>query len=162
MIDYLTPSLEELLENTLLTDLVFSNESFEHRFEREWELSLEEIDSRMCSLRPVFEQYLGHLKYDKTLCKVIRRYALSFVTKDQDHIQFFGNPLLGVYPVRFTEDDRLAWFDDVLDTDDIQLSRAVKSAEGIDPNFVVSSDAMNQSMIWLLHGFHHSKLISPQ
>ena len=162
MIDYLTPSLEELLDNTLLADLVWSNESFEHHFEREWELSLEEYDSRLCSLRPVFEQHLSHLKYDLKLCKAIRRFALSFVTKDQDHIQFFGNPLIGVYPVRFTEDDRLAWFDDVLDCDDIRLGRAVKSAEGIDPNFVVSSDAMNQSVIWLLHQIHQSKQISPK
>jgi hypothetical protein len=68
--------------------------------------------------------------------------------------------LIGVHKVRFTDDDRLAWFDDVLDVDEISLTNQLHSAPTINPDFMVSGDAMNHSFIWLLHKFHTSDKLS--
>ena len=78
------------------------------------------------------------------------------------HIQFFGSILIGVHKVRFTDDDRLAWFDDVLDVDEISLTNSLHSVPTINPEFMVSGDAMNHSFIWLLHKFHTSSKLSTQ
>lgn len=106
-----------------------------------------------------FDSVCGHLKFDNKLAKLIHRYANHFATKNEEHIQFFGSMLLGVHKVRFTEDDRLAWYNDILDVDESELTDAVENCPTIEPEFVVSSDAMNQSFIWLLHRFHHSRLM---
>jgi hypothetical protein len=106
-----------------------------------------------------FTKVCGHLKFDAKLAKQIRRYANHFATKNEEHIHFFGSMLLGVHKVRFTEDDRLAWYNDILDCDEIELIEAVQNCPTIEPEFVVSSDPMNQSFIWMLHQFHHSKLL---
>ena len=113
-------------------------------------------------LKGVFEKHCPNVKFDSRLAKAIKRYAMAFVTKNEEHIQFFGSILLGVYKVRFLDDDRLAWFDDILDCDEIALDAELHSLPTINESFVVSSDSMNHSFIWLLHGFHHTKLCSVQ
>ena len=125
-------------------------------------LSLEAFDPKMNGsfIRDVFESECKNLKIDMRLAKTIQRYAMAFVTKNEEHIQFFGSILIGVHKVRFTDDDRLAWFDDVLDVDEISLTNQLHSAPTINPDFMVSSDAMNHSFIWLLHKFHTSDKLS--
>lgn len=107
-------------------------------------------------IKAVFQEHLGHLVPDAKLAKAIRSYSLAFLTKNEVHIQFFGSPLLGVYPVRFTDDDRLAWFDDVLDCDEITLTNDLHNCPTINPDFIVASDSFNQTIVFLLHLVHHS------
>lgn len=128
--------------------------------DEEWALSLEEMSydniPGHSQMRRVFEDHLGHLVPDMRLVKAIRKYALAFVTKNEAHIQFFGSPLLGVYPVRFTDDDRLTWFDDVLDCDEISLTSDLHRCPNVNPDHNVASDSFNESIGYLLHLVHHS------
>lgn len=113
-------------------------------------------------IRGVMDQHLSHLKFDKQFAARVRRYALAFVTKNEDHIQFFGNALLGVYPVRFTDDDRNNWFDQVMNCEERALRHDLLELPTVIKDWIVSSDTMNQSVIYLLHRVHHSKQMSPQ
>lgn len=122
-------------------------------------LSIESMGTNIptrSEMREVFETELGALVPDAKLAKAIRSFVLAFVTKNEDHIHFFGSPLLGVYPVRFTDDDRLAWFDDILDCDEIHLTSRLHRCKSVNPDHIVASDAMNESIGYLLHLFHHS------
>lgn len=154
--EYVRPEINRgLLKNP---DSFVAMESSDHAFHDALQLSLEAYDANINGdyLSKAFENVCGHLKFDNKLAKQIKRYANGFVTKNEEHIQFFGSMLLGVHKVRFVDDDRLTWFDDILDCDEIELTGAVHNCPTINQEFVVSSDAMNQSFIWMLHKFHTS------
>lgn len=128
-------------------------------------LSMESLSTNVpttSEMRKVFDSLLGHLVPDHKLAKAIRSFCMAFVTKNDDHIQFFGSPLLGVYPVRFTDDDRLAWYDDILDCDEIFLTSQLHNCSTVNPEHIVASDPMNESIIYLLNLFHHSTRLNPK
>lgn len=135
----------------------------------EWDeleqLSFEALSTNIptvSEMRKVFDTELGHLVPDQKLAKAIKTFAIAFVTKNEDHIQFFGSPLLGVYPVRFTDDDRLTWYDDILDCDEIQLTSRLHNCSTVNPEHIVASDPMNESIVYLLNLFHHSTRLNPK
>lgn len=108
--------------------------------------------------RDVFNDECADLAIDAKLAKRIHTYQVDFTQKNEEHIGFFGQNLLGVHIVRFDPSDRDRWFDDVLDADEIALTQRIHALPGINPEFNVSSDVMNLSCIWLLHRLFNSKL----
>jgi len=112
------------------------------------------------TIKSVFADIGKDIKFDKRLLKEISKYVNGFITKNEDSIHFFGDTLIGVYPVKFVKEDRDSWFDDVLELDDLTLKRDLHSLPSIDPKFVVSSDVTNLTYIWLVHGIYNSKHLS--
>jgi hypothetical protein len=112
------------------------------------------------TIHQLFEEYGSHIKFDKKMLKRLTRYVSSFVNKNEDSINFFGDALIGVYPVKYTKEDKDIWFDEVLDMDELSLKKDLHSLESINTSFVVSSDATNQSFIWVAHKFATSKHLS--
>ena len=111
-------------------------------------------------IKRVFQSHLEHLKPDNNLARHIRIYEQSFANKNNEHVSFLGSALLGVYPIRFTTDDRDMFFDEVLDADEYDIKKDLFDLPCIDPSFKVSSDVFNQSCIYLLHLLYHSKMLS--
>ena len=105
-----------------------------------------------------FEQCCGSLPIDASLAKAIIRYETSFVTKNADHIAFFGGHLLGVNPVKFLPSDQNIWFDEILQTDPEVLTQALSEFRELNNERIVSSDAMNLSCTWLAHKLLNSNL----
>lgn len=65
-------------------------------------------------VRTVFDKHFADVKIDQNLCRRIIDHTLRFMNKNEDHIEFFGGVFIGVVPFKFTEDDREAFFDDVV------------------------------------------------
>lgn len=101
----------------------------------------------------VFDKYGEDLKFDRRLMKRVITYVSAFVNKNEDSINFFGDALIGVYPVKFTPEDKGIWFDDVLDLDDLSIRKELRSLEVINPSWNVSSDVTNHSYGWVAHKF---------
>jgi hypothetical protein len=95
---------------------------------------------------------------DKALLKRLVSYETEFTHRNADHIAFFSGNLLGVDKVRFKPSDWANWFDDVLKIDDTDLRQAIHSLPTVNKDFVVSSDVMNISCMWLIHAFYNSNL----
>lgn len=113
------------------------------------------------TLKGVFNEVGASVKFDRNLAKRIRKYVNSFVTKTADSINFFGDALIGVYPVKYTTEDRNMWFDEILDIDEFTLRSEVYSLPTIDPiQRKVASDLVNNSFIWCLHRFNSSTELS--
>lgn len=108
----------------------------------------------------VFDTYGSGVKFDKRFTKDLHKYVSAFVNKNEDSVNFFGDALLGVYPVKFTNEDKSIWFDEVLDIDEVSIRKDLHSLECIDPSFRVSSDVTNQSYVWVLHNVLKSKHLS--
>lgn len=109
-----------------------------------------------------FEKHLGGLQLNPAFVKSLRDYTNQFITKNDSHVKFFGGHFLGVYPVRWTEEEREVWFDDILHVDDVALEDDLHSLEAINTDWIVSSDTFNLSAMYLLHAIHVSKLTTTQ
>lgn len=107
-------------------------------------------------VKSVFAEATEHLKFDKDLMKKIHGYSIYFVNKNPDHIAFFGGNLLGVQTIRFKEEDKDRWFDDVLDIDEYFLKDEFHSLEKINSEWKVSSDVFYLSCAALLNKIYNS------
>lgn len=95
------------------------------------------------TVREVLDKHFADVKFDRALCQRIINYTVRLMNRDADHSAFFGGVLMGVNPIRFYDNDRELWFDDVIQVDDDLLQYDFNHAEGIDPNHNVASDCFN-------------------
>lgn len=113
------------------------------------------------TIKEAFAKNCPNLVPNRQLARALAVYANRFLTKNQEHISFFGGNLIGVYPIKFTIADRNEWFDTILDTDEVELTTDVHNTMFVNPKFHVTGDLFNLSMPYLLHILHHSKELSP-
>jgi hypothetical protein len=107
----------------------------------------------------VFEEECKELEVDAKLAKALHQYQVAFITKNRDHIEFFGGHLLGVHVVKFMPADRDRWFNEIVQVDDGPLENHLRRLPIIDPKHkIVASDTMNLSCIYLTHKIFKSKL----
>jgi hypothetical protein len=111
----------------------------------------------------VFEKHVGGLNIDRKWAENLRKFTNSFITKNDNHVKFFGGHFLGVYPTHWVDQDRTDWFDDILSdnntkVDDIGLTSDLHALDAINTDWIVSSDPYNLSCLYLLHAIHKSNL----
>ncbi len=114
------------------------------------------------SIRDVFEGACSNLLFDASLIKRLRVYESSFVGRNADHIEFFGGHLLGVTPVKFLPGDRMRWFDEIVPADELHLKEELYALPAINPEWIISSDVMNLSVAWVIHGIYTSTKLTPE
>lgn len=112
------------------------------------------------SIKSVFEKELSRLKVDRRLVRNVGDYERSFVNRSEDHIAFLGGVLMGTPPLRFHQSDRNAWFDEILEVDDVVLKNELHALPSVNPTFKVASDPLNLSVTYLLHAIHKSSGLS--
>lgn len=118
-------------------------------------------------IKTVFDDMCSSIPFDMALMRKVCELESRFVSKKQEHIEFFGGNLTGVQVVRFTQADRDRLFIDVLDCDDAELEERIYALKDptdphqkkplINPEWNVVSDVFNMACVWLIHSFHHSK-----
>lgn len=114
------------------------------------------------SIQAVFADECSHLEMDAKLTKRLHAYQVGFVNKNDEHIKFFGGNLLGVETVRFLDQDRDRWFDEILEVDADPLEERLLALPEVNAEFHVSSDTMNLSCVWLTHAIFNSKKLSEE
>lgn len=110
------------------------------------------------TVKDVFENENKNLAFDKELAFSLHRYKQNFINRNKEHAAFFGGNLLGVNVVRFVSSDSDNWFDNILEADEELLKERLHALPGINPEWHVSSNVMNLSCAYLVHGFFHSAL----
>lgn len=111
------------------------------------------------NIKAIFDDVCSNLVIDNNLAKKIEDYRYAFVAKNEDHLEFFGNNLTGANTVLFTSTDRDKWFSEILGVDEIQLKDRCHKI--INPTFyMVASDVMNLSCVWLAHAFYRTTKMS--
>lgn len=105
------------------------------------------------NIKEVFEQHCSHLVFDQKLLRKVMDYEQRFVNKNDVHIRFFGGNLMGVDPVRFKDEDRNKWFDEVMDVDEDSLEDDLHALPEVVTHRHVSSDVMNLACLWMIHKF---------
>lgn len=125
------------------------------------DVSLEAIVPKR-NIKAVFDELCVDLKIDNQFCRQIRSFAQYFITKNSDHINFFGTGLLGVYPLRWTSEDRSRWLDDILEVDESALEQEIHSLPHIRTDWVRASDVVNNSFVYVLHRLDNATTLDPK
>lgn len=108
-----------------------------------------------------FSGELSYLKPDLKLARHITNFALNFANLNEEHINFFGSNLLGVYKIVFTDDMRFDFFGDyILNADEHDLTYGLHHLSCIEPSRKVTSDVVSHTIIYLIHLFWNSTLIN--
>jgi len=113
------------------------------------------------------EKHFVHVKFNAPLAKAIRAYKLSYLTASSDHIEFYGDGLIGVNNVWFKTSfenrlfnsilsiDRHSLLEDLKDVDDDGASKLVPA---IVPSRKVSGDIYNIVLLYMVYRFKTSSL----
>ncbi len=110
------------------------------------------------TIKHVFDEAFEGVKFDKDFCKRIVQYSLRYMNRNDDHAAFFGGVLLGVNPIRFLDQDRDTWYNEVLDIDEDLLAHAFRKVKSINFEFKVMSDVFNYTPIYVCHRLEQTKL----
>ena len=109
-------------------------------------------------IKAVFEKLCSHLEPNEKLAKQLREFRVAFMTKNPEHMAFFGGNLTGVQVVRFTPKDRDKFFSDICLVDEYELEEELCKTSEIKAEWKVSSDALNHMCMWLIHIYNTSEL----
>lgn len=112
------------------------------------------------TLQEVFDKHFQKTKFDARLAKEVYKFQVGYVNNNPEHLEFFGGNLLGVQVVRFKDSDLNKFYNDVLDIDYLELSNDLKHTEGINHDWIISSDTFNLTIMYMIHRFLTSKLIN--
>lgn len=107
----------------------------------------------MTTIREVFRAAGAEIEFqaDRALLERLAKYQRDFVNRDEEHINFFGSNLAGVYRMRFRQQDRDDFFLNIANLDEIDLADAIKKVDYLDPKWKRPNDPMNLACIWMMH-----------
>lgn len=103
------------------------------------------------AVKDIFDALVDDLVINERWVRTLRRYVYGFATKDNDHTEFFGSPYLGTHRILFKTSDRVEFFRDIIDVDEVRLRDQLIKTKWVNKDFKVSSDAFNLSIVYLMH-----------
>lgn len=107
----------------------------------------------------IMEKYTGHVKIDRALAKRLHDFANKFVNKNEDHINFFGSNLSGVYSIYFTTMDKNELMIDVFgDIEDGAIRKEIRALPYVGSNWVVATEPVTVVCMYMVHRFLNSDL----
>lgn len=114
------------------------------------------------TLDEVFDEHLGHLKFNQALATELYRFQVRFVNKNEEHMAFFGGKLLGVHVVRFSDQDFTNFFD-IIDIDPDKITHEiVHHIPEIKGTWKVTNDVLSMTTMYLIHKFLTTNLMSEE
>lgn len=114
------------------------------------------------AIKDIFDQMVGDLIIDQHWVRSLRRYVMGFVSRNNDHVEFFGSPYMGTHRIVFKTSDRTDWFRDIIDIDDVLLKDELIKCKWVNKDYHVSSDPFNLSIVYLMYRVQQSFLSKAQ
>lgn len=117
-------------------------------------------------LKKAFDGVLPDLKIDNEFIKNFNSWYTDILTRNDQHVSFFGSVLLGVYSIKFTTDDTNYFWDVLLQADREEFRSTLHSLTVEDKkgkNMIVKTnrviyDETNNAFFYLMHRIAISKL----
>lgn len=107
----------------------------------------------MITLSDVLDEAFKHAKFDKAMADAVYRFQVAYLNRDREHLAFFGSNLLGVHVIRWRVKETVQFFHDVCGVDAMHLEREIRRVTTIVHEYVISSDPLNLTMMYLIHRF---------
>lgn len=137
----------------LTHDIFINNEPISNVF---YKVNIDK--SSIKDIKDVFYYHLNGLNFDKELINKLNMFRLAWSQKDDIYIEFLGSNLLGVHPIRFSENDENNILVNILNIDKNTLKTDIFNLEDIKKNWKITSNAANLTLMYLMHGFIKSDL----
>lgn len=105
----------------------------------------------MKTIKEVFDKHLGNMSIDSHFLKQVKNFQHYFLTKNDDHLHFFAEPLVGVYNIKWTTKETDMWWGDICQVDEDEVSDDYLTVPEVNPNFEISSKAINILFLYLIY-----------
>lgn len=103
------------------------------------------------AVKDIFDNMADDLVINQRWASTLKRYVHGFASKNNDHLDFFNSPFLGTHRVVFKTSDRVEFFNDIIDLDEVRLRDELIKTRWINKDFKVSSEPFNLSIVYLCH-----------
>lgn len=113
-------------------------------------------------LKEVFDREFANVRFDGKMVKALYQFQINFISRNHEHMEFFGSNLLGVHVIRFKPSDVERFFSDVLDLDYNYIVGKVREVKTINHTFKVSGDVLNLTLMYVMHRCLTSKEMTKQ
>jgi len=111
----------------------------------------------MCKLFKLLEEHIGR-KIDEKLLKDIGRFRMSWVNRNEDHIEWLSSRYLGLVITRFSVTDFRVLFNEIMKIKDIdKLQEDIYHFKEVNKNFKVSSNVYNVVLFGLMAYYSQRK-----
>lgn len=111
------------------------------------------------NLNDVYDQYL-HLKIDQELFESLKTFRISWAQKNEEHIDYLGDSLIGCYRIVFSVLDEDVFYRDILGLDKDILQKELWNVKGIFKEMKVASNAFYLTCVYLMHLYTNNRSIS--
>lgn len=110
------------------------------------------------TIQDVLSQYIT-IKADEDLYNKLKQFRLMWAQKSDEYVEFLGNTLTGVQPIRFSTLDEDIFYG-ILECDQNELQDEIYKADGIVKTFRIVSNSTHISLFYLMHLFCNSKYVN--
>lgn len=102
-------------------------------------------------IHELMENFKPAKTFDENFYNLLRSFRLSWAQKSDDYIEFLGNNLTGVYPIRFSIQDEEILYNDIYGIDQKEFQQEVYKVKGIDKNLRTISNATFILLMYTAH-----------
>lgn len=113
----------------------------------------------MKTIKEVFDHHLRDMVFDNQFVKQVKNFQHYFLTKNDDHLHFFAEPLVGVYNIKWTTKETDMWWSDICQVDEDEITDDYLAVPDVNPKFEISGKAINVLFLYLIHRVETSSLI---
>lgn len=113
----------------------------------------------MKTIKEVFDHNLRDMVFDNQFVKQVKNFQHYFLTKNDDHLHFFAEPLVGVYNIKWTTKETDMWWSDICQVDEDEVTDDYLAVPDVNPKFEISGKAINVLFLYLIHRVETSSLI---
>lgn len=111
------------------------------------------------TIKELFDERVK-VKFDRKLMKKIYKFQLEFISKNEDHMAFFGGNLTGVHVLRFTDKDFNYFYQDIIKIDPNDVKENLKYVKELNLDWKIVTDVFNLTTMYMVHRFYTSPLLS--
>jgi len=114
--------------------------------------SLEAIEeTEYSNIKAVFDDHCKSVRFDRRWAKTVVGEIRAFEHRDEEHINFLGGNLVGVYRLHWRADDSVVWYNGLRIVDVPALKNDYQDLPTINPDFHVVGNPINASFLYAVH-----------
>lgn len=110
------------------------------------------------NLQEVFDKYL-EVKPDQNLYETMKAFRISWAQKNDEHIDYLGDSLIGCYRIIFSTQDEDVFYG-ILGLDKIHIQKELWNVKGIFKEMKVVSNGFYLTCVYLMHMYTNNTAIS--
>lgn len=103
------------------------------------------------ALKEFLDKKLAHIKMNDAFYKQLLSFNINWENKSEIYQEFINSPLIGVHTISFSARDEGILFNDILGIDKDITQHEIYRVEGVNKNFIVSSNVTNVVITYLMH-----------